>query len=131
MLTEWLGVVYLTPSAAGGAAVAAIWERIHVLAVRFKSIKQDRRIERPEARGRHRPRQPPLGGIPGDGLDSLCRVVCKWYAEGAAKLRAASRARAAASGSRRRGCTTTRWPSQTSCRSASATRRASTRRAAA
>ena len=29
MLTEWLGVVYLTPSAAGGAAVAAIWERIH------------------------------------------------------------------------------------------------------
>ena len=54
MLTEWLGVVYLTPSAAGGAAVAAIWERIHVLAVRFKSIKQDRRIERPEARGRHR-----------------------------------------------------------------------------
>jgi hypothetical protein len=33
MLSEWLGVVYLTPSAAGGvaggAAVAAIWERIH------------------------------------------------------------------------------------------------------
>ena len=28
MLTEWLGVVYLTPSSAGGAAVAAIWERI-------------------------------------------------------------------------------------------------------
>ena len=32
MLTEWLGVIYLTPSsaggAAGGAAVAATWERI-------------------------------------------------------------------------------------------------------
>ena len=28
MLTEWLGVIYLTPSSAGGEAVAATWERI-------------------------------------------------------------------------------------------------------
>ena len=28
MLTEWLGVIYLTPSSAGGAAVAATWELI-------------------------------------------------------------------------------------------------------
>ena len=28
MLSGWLGVVFLTPSSAGGAAVAAIWERI-------------------------------------------------------------------------------------------------------
>jgi hypothetical protein len=59
---------------------------IYVLAVRFKSIKQDRRIERPEARGDHRLDVPQgeaakggsdwsfVGDLPGHALSPF-----KWY----------------------------------------------------
>jgi hypothetical protein len=59
---------------------------IYVLAVRFKSIKQDRRIERPEARGDHRLDAPQgeaakggsdwsfVGDLPGHALSPF-----KWY----------------------------------------------------
>ena len=59
---------------------------VYVLAVRFKSIKQDRRIERPEARGDHRLEVPQgeasrggsdwsfVGDLPGHALSPF-----KWY----------------------------------------------------
>ena len=59
---------------------------VYVLAVRFKSIKQDRRIERPEARGDHRLDVPQgeaakggsdwsfIGDLPGHALSPF-----KWY----------------------------------------------------
>ena len=59
---------------------------VYVLAVRFKSIKQDRRIERPEARGDHRLEAPSgeaakggsdwsfVGDLPGHPLSPF-----KWY----------------------------------------------------